>query len=214
MDIAGGGGGGGVDVRVGVEPEEAELLALLVEEVADAGDGTGSEGVVAAEDEGGESLVHGVRDGLGGAGAGVSNFGEEAGIGCAGGLGFSDFDADVAAVGDFVTEGFEVGFEAGDAEGGGAHVDAAAGSAEVEGDAEDADAAGGVGEGHTGAPGAGGERETEAAQPEPIRADWSAVGNSRHERGRLIATEGAGGEVLKGLQLPIEGCRVKLPGVD
>ncbi len=123
-------------------------MGVLVEVVADAGDGAGGEGVVTAEDEGCESLFHGVGDGLGGACAGVSDFGEESGVGGAGRLGFSDFNADIAAVGDFVTECFEVGFQAGDAEGGGAHVDAAAGSAEVEGDAENADAAGGGSERH------------------------------------------------------------------
>ncbi len=52
-----------------------------------------------------------------------------------------DSDGDVAAVLDVVAEGFEAGFESGDAHGRGAHVDAAAGLAQVERHADHANVA-------------------------------------------------------------------------
>jgi hypothetical protein len=54
---------------------------------------------------------------------------------------FGDGDGDVAGVFDNVANGFEAGFESGDADGGRTHVNAAAGLAEVERNANHADLA-------------------------------------------------------------------------
>ncbi len=85
-----------------------------------------------------ESLYHQ----LGVLGAGGGDFFQVFGVGGAFFLLLGNGDGDVAAVFDFVAEGFEAGFESGDADGGRSHIDAAAGLAEIEGNADDADFAG------------------------------------------------------------------------
>jgi hypothetical protein len=145
MDIAGGGGFGGVDIGMGVEPDDADFLILAAKELRYAGDGAGSEGVISAEDEGSHSILKALNDGFGSVGAGIGNLGEIAGIGGAGALGFGDFYADVATVGDLVAEFFEMGFKPGNTDGGRAHIDATAACAEIERNAKDVNPVWGLG---------------------------------------------------------------------
>ena len=141
MDIAAGRGVGGVHVGVGVDPEEADFLVLAAVELGDAGDRAGRDRVIAAEDEGTlpASSVFSTRSALLGAGGG--DFLEILGVGGAFFLLLGDGDGDVAGIFDNVADGFEAGFESGDADGGRAHVDAAAGLAEVERNANHANLA-------------------------------------------------------------------------
>ena len=100
--------------------------------------------MVAAEQQRRHALFQRLDDGLGGARAGIGNLLEVAGVFIAGGLGFGNLDADVAAVGDLVAKRLKTRLKAGDAHCRGAHVYAAAAGAQVERNADDADAARGL----------------------------------------------------------------------
>jgi len=132
-----------------VDPDDANFLVAAAVELGETRDGAGGEGVVASQDEGGHAFFEGFEDGIAGPGADFCDLGEITGIMGAGGLGFGNFDADVSAVGDAMAEGLEPGFKAGNAHGGGSHVDSAAAGAHVKGDADDADLAGWKGLGAT-----------------------------------------------------------------
>ena len=80
VDVAGGRGFGSVDVGVGVDPEDADFLAAAAVELGYAGDGTGGNGVVAAEDQGGHAALKGFNDGIAGARADVGYLLEIAGV--------------------------------------------------------------------------------------------------------------------------------------
>ena len=101
--------------------------------------------MVAAQDQRGLPGIEGLEDGVAGARADVGYLLEIAGVGRSEGLGFGNFDLDVAAIGHVVAEGFQAGFETGHADGRRAHVHAAAAGAHVQGNAEDANLAGGEG---------------------------------------------------------------------
>ena len=141
VDVAGGRGVRGVDVGVGVDPDQADLLPPAAVKLGHAGDRAGGQGVVAAQHQRRHALFEGLDHGLGGARAGFGDLLQIAGVSCCRRLGFGNLDADVAAIGDLVAEGFKARFEAGHAHGRGAHVHAAAAGAHVEGHADDANAA-------------------------------------------------------------------------
>jgi hypothetical protein len=112
---------------------------LHAEVLGHAGDRACGDGVVATENDWGGTAGERLLDALGGALGAVGDLLEERGAVVATTFGFRDCDRDIAAVGDAVTEGFELGLKAGYAEGGGAHVNSAAALAEVERDADDFD---------------------------------------------------------------------------
>src|SRR5215831_5746851 len=143
VDVATGRRFGGVDIAVGVDPDQADALVLPTVKFGDSGDRAGSDGVIPAQHERDfprfERFEHEVRA----LGAGGGDFLQIFRVGVAEFFLFGNGDRDVAAVLNDVADGFEAGLEAGDAHGGGAHVDTAARLAEVEGDANDTDLFGG-----------------------------------------------------------------------
>ena len=74
VHVAAGRGLGGVDVGVGVDPDEADLLVFAAVELGHAGDRSGGDGVIAAEDDGRHAFFERVQDGFGGVGAGLGDF--------------------------------------------------------------------------------------------------------------------------------------------
>ena len=105
----------------------------------DAAGGTRGDGVVSAEDQGQvaffEGFLHGVAQGF----AGIGDFVDILAAFFADGHFFGLFHDDVADVLDVVAEMLDAGLQTGNAQGGGAHIHAAAAGAEVHGNADDAD---------------------------------------------------------------------------
>ena len=97
--------------------------------------------MIAAEDERNFAGFERLQYQVGALGAGGGDFLEIFGVGRAFFFLLRDGDGDVARVFDNVPDGFEAGFESGDADGGRPHVNAAAGLAEVERNADHADLA-------------------------------------------------------------------------
>jgi len=81
---------GRIDVRVGIDPDEADLLALAAIELRDTGDGTGGDRMVAAEDDGRGALFERFDHQIGGFDAGLANFLQVLRVLLAGLLGFGD----------------------------------------------------------------------------------------------------------------------------
>ncbi len=127
----------GVRVGVGVEPDEAELLLPPVEVPREPGDRPHRHGVVAAEHHGGrprlERLRHAVAQRL----ADLEDLLQVLEARVPGPLGLPDLDAQVAPVVHLVAELDDLRVHLRHAEGGGAHVDAAAAGAEVERNADE-----------------------------------------------------------------------------
>ena len=139
MHVAAGRGLGRVHVAVRVDPDQPDLLILLAVELGHARDRSGRNRVVATEHERDFAGFERFHDQFGALGAGGGDFFQIFRVGGAFLFLFGDGDGDVAAVFDVVADGFEARFEAGDTNGRGAHVDAAARLAEIEWDADDAD---------------------------------------------------------------------------
>src|ERR1700726_3746349 len=95
--------------------------------------------MIAAEDERNFAGFERLQYQVGALDAGGGDFLEVFGVGRAFFFLFRDGYGDVASIFDNVPDGFEAGFESGDADGGRPHVNAAAGLAEVERNADYAD---------------------------------------------------------------------------
>ena len=117
MHVAAGRGVRGVDVGVGVDPDDADLLLAAAIEVGDAGDRACGQRVVAAQHQRSFAFFQRGQHGLGGARAGFGNLGQVTGIAAAVGARLCNFDADVTGIGDAMAESLEPGFEAGHAHG-------------------------------------------------------------------------------------------------
>ena len=143
VHIAGGRSFRGVDVGVGVDPEDADLLLLAAIELRHSGDGAGRQRVIPAQHQRRHALLQRFQHRLGGAVAGFGYLLQVAGVVAARGLGLGDLHADIAAIGDPVAEGFQARLEAGDPHGGRPHVHPAAAGAHVQRNTDDANAAGG-----------------------------------------------------------------------
>jgi hypothetical protein len=98
--------------------------------------------VIAAEHEGSFALVEGFDDGFGSSSADFGYLLEITSVLVPKCQGFGDFDEDIAAIRDLVTEGFEASLEASHTHSRRSHVDAAAAGAHVERDADDLDTPG------------------------------------------------------------------------
>ncbi len=140
VHVARGRGLRGIDVGVGIDPDNADLLVLAAVELGDTRDGTSREGMVATQHQRGHTVAEGTDDGTRGLVAGFGDLVEKTGMYVAGAAGFGNFYGHIAAVGDLVAERFEPRFQTGDAYCRGAHVDSSPAGAEVERDADDTDA--------------------------------------------------------------------------
>lgn len=107
--------------------------------MAQAGNRADGDGVVAAEHERNARRGQRKADLLGCLAADRGNFPEVAISAVAETLGFGDGDGEISGVFDAEVKQAETLLQFGGADGGGAHIDAAAGLAEVEGNADDAD---------------------------------------------------------------------------
>src|SRR3979411_948452 len=94
--------------------------------------------MIAAQDEGNFAHFERLQYQVGTLDASGGDFLEVFGVGGAFFFLFRDGDGDVARIFDNVPDGFEAGFESGDADGGRSHVNAAAGLAKVERNADHA----------------------------------------------------------------------------
>ena len=121
---------------------KSDSLVLTAIKFGNARDRAGSHGMISAKRQrnlaGFQRLEHQFRM----LGAGGRDLFQIFGVGVAFLFLLRDGDGDVAAVFHFVAERFEPGFQSGHADGGRAHVDAAAGLAEVKGNADDANFSG------------------------------------------------------------------------
>ena len=133
----------GVDVGVGVEPDESDALLAAAIELGQAGDGADTHGVVAADRERHSALAQDSADKVGVLLAGGGDLLEITGVQLAGIFLLGEHNGDIAAVFDDVAESFQLGFEAGDADGRRPHVDPAALLAEIERNADHLDGAAG-----------------------------------------------------------------------
>ena len=115
---------------------------LTAIKLGDAGDGTGGNRMISAEDQRNFAGLERFENEVSAFGASRGNFLQVLGVRRAFFFLLRDGDGDVAGVFDDVADGFEAGFESGDADGGWTHVDAAARLAEVERNADHADLAG------------------------------------------------------------------------
>ena len=113
-------------------------MILAAVELGDAGDGAGGHGMIAAERQRDFSGLERLDHQFGMFRAGGGDFFQIFGVRVAFFFLLGNGDGDVATVFDVVPERFEPRFEAGDANGRWAHVDAAARLAEVERNADDA----------------------------------------------------------------------------
>jgi hypothetical protein len=139
VDVAGGRGERGVDVRVSVNPDESDVLALAAVVLSDAAERTGGDGVISADGERSFVLFEGVQNFIGKLGAGGGDLPEIAGVGVAKVLLLREGDDDVSGVFHLMAKGFKLGLKTGDAHGGWAHVYATALLSEIERDADDTD---------------------------------------------------------------------------
>src|SRR6266478_6091932 len=141
VDVAAGRRVGSIHVGVGVDPEEADFLALAAVELGHARHGTRRDGVIAAEDERNFAGFERLQYQIGALYTCGSDFLEVFRVGRAFFFLFWDGDGDVAGVFDNVSDGFETRFESSDADGGRTHVNAAAGLAEVKRNTDHSDLA-------------------------------------------------------------------------
>src|SRR5438309_2200049 len=120
-----------------VDPVQSNFLVLFAVELRDPGHGTGSDGVIASQEQRYFARLEAFENQFGALGTGCGDFLQ---IFCVGGAFFlllRDSDRDIAAVLDDVADSLETSFESGDTDGRRTHVDASARLAEVEWDADD-----------------------------------------------------------------------------
>ncbi len=139
VNVAAGAGLRRVHVGVGVDPEQAHLLAVLAMKLRGAGDGSDGDGMIAAEHQRKFPVVerpfHLGRQ----AHAGVGDLGEIARVGRPFGMSFGLGDGDVAQILHLIAERSDAGVEIGHANRGSAHIHAAAPGAQIERRSDDGD---------------------------------------------------------------------------
>jgi hypothetical protein len=145
MHIAAGAGFGCIHVGVRVDPYEADFLALLLHVGRHSGDGAYGDGMVAAEYDGELVVGHGLAHTFGDVGAGFGNLWQITRFFRAWRDAFRLRDIDVAEVFHRIAKRRDLFVKTREANGGRAHVDAAAPGAQVHGRADNGDVGTGIG---------------------------------------------------------------------
>src|SRR6201987_1894984 len=138
VDVAAGRGLRRIHVTVSIDPYQSNFLVLPAIKLGDPGNGAGSKGVIAAEEQGNGARLEAFENQFRALGTGRGNFLQILGVGGAFLLLLRDCDRDVAAILDDVADSLETSFESGDTDSRRTHVDASARLPEVEWDADDA----------------------------------------------------------------------------
>ncbi len=142
VHVAAGRSFGRVDVAVRVDPHQADALISAAIKFRDAGNGSCSDGVIAAKSQWDLPGLEGLDHQFGLRGASFRDLGQILGVGVTLGFGLEHGDRNVAAVLDVIAEGFEFAFQPGNAHCRRTHVHAAAGLAKVKRHTDDADVLG------------------------------------------------------------------------